>query len=215
MLFSLHYSWIETEIICCYDLNFLFLPIFNKKKKGLYFFFFFFVYIYDFFPPRHCCPRTTAWWTDLPQMLMSTSWCHQATSCSCRSWTPPSAGELNLLTRRDVVCLWNCLWPLLSFVLGMCLCMCAFVRSGFSQPGQRSLLKKALGVLAGRLKEGGAELTLEQLVKWVKEFKSNTVFILQSVASILKPECSNNVNCIGFCCVLSVLTESRVCFCSV
>lgn len=41
-----------------------------------------------------------------------------------------------------------------------------FVRSGFSQPGQRSLLKKALGVLAGRLKEGGAELTLEQLVKW-------------------------------------------------
>lgn len=40
-----------------------------------------------------------------------------------------------------------------------------FVRSGFSQPGQRSLLKKALGVLAGRLKEGGADLTLEQLVK--------------------------------------------------
>uniref|UniRef100_A0A8C4HM63 FA complementation group D2 n=1 Tax=Dicentrarchus labrax TaxID=13489 RepID=A0A8C4HM63_DICLA len=40
-----------------------------------------------------------------------------------------------------------------------------FSWSGFSQPGQRSLLKKALGVLAGRLKEGGAELTLEQLVK--------------------------------------------------
>uniref|UniRef100_M3ZHF3 FA complementation group D2 n=1 Tax=Xiphophorus maculatus TaxID=8083 RepID=M3ZHF3_XIPMA len=36
--------------------------------------------------------------------------------------------------------------------------------SGFSQPGQRSLLKKALGLLAGRLKEGGPELTLEQLV---------------------------------------------------
>ncbi|XP_035517616.1 Fanconi anemia group D2 protein [Morone saxatilis] len=40
-----------------------------------------------------------------------------------------------------------------------------FSWSGFSQPGQRSLLKKALGVMAGRLKEGGAELTLEQLVK--------------------------------------------------
>ncbi|KAM9758802.1 Fanconi anemia group D2 protein isoform 1-T1 [Menidia menidia] len=40
-----------------------------------------------------------------------------------------------------------------------------FSWSGFSQPGQRGLLKKALGVLAGRLKEGGAELTLEQLVK--------------------------------------------------
>lgn len=43
--------------------------------------------------------------------------------------------------------------------------VCVFVRSGFSQPGQRSLLKKALGVLAGRLKEGGAELAMEQLVK--------------------------------------------------
>ncbi|KAK5872378.1 hypothetical protein PBY51_013089 [Eleginops maclovinus] len=40
-----------------------------------------------------------------------------------------------------------------------------FSWSGFSQPGQRSLLKKALGVLAERLKEGSAELTLEQLVK--------------------------------------------------
>ncbi|XP_047439463.1 Fanconi anemia group D2 protein isoform X2 [Mugil cephalus] len=37
--------------------------------------------------------------------------------------------------------------------------------SGFSQPGQRSLLKKALGVLAGRLKEGAAEMSMEQLVK--------------------------------------------------
>lgn len=53
----------------------------------------------------------------------------------------------------------------LSVAADMCLCMSVFVRSGFSQPGQRSLLKKALGVLAGRLKEGGAELTLEQLVK--------------------------------------------------
>lgn len=54
---------------------------------------------------------------------------------------------------------------LFSFAHDMCLCMCVFVRSGFSQPGQRSLLKKALGVMAGRLKEGGADLSLEQLVK--------------------------------------------------
>ncbi|XP_076003565.1 Fanconi anemia group D2 protein [Genypterus blacodes] len=40
-----------------------------------------------------------------------------------------------------------------------------FSWSGFSQPGQRALRKRALGVLAGRLKEGGADLTLEQLVK--------------------------------------------------
>ncbi|KAK5933909.1 hypothetical protein CgunFtcFv8_014354 [Champsocephalus gunnari] len=40
-----------------------------------------------------------------------------------------------------------------------------FSWSGFSQPGQRSLLKKALGVLAERLKEESAEFTLEQLVK--------------------------------------------------
>lgn len=45
------------------------------------------------------------------------------------------------------------------------MCGHVFVRSGFSQPAQRNLLKKALGVLAGRLKEGGADLTLEQLVK--------------------------------------------------
>lgn len=45
--------------------------------------------------------------------------------------------------------------------------------SGFSLPGQRSLLKKALGVLAGRLKEGGAELDLEQLAKHSFEYLLN------------------------------------------
>ncbi|CAN9511696.1 unnamed protein product [Ophioblennius macclurei] len=45
--------------------------------------------------------------------------------------------------------------------------------SGFSQPGQRSLLKKALGVLAGRLKEGGAELALEELAKHSFEYLLN------------------------------------------
>ncbi|KAE8298611.1 Fanconi anemia group D2 protein [Larimichthys crocea] len=49
----------------------------------------------------------------------------------------------------------------------------AFSWSGFSQPGQRNLLKKALGVMAGRLKEGGAELTLEQLVKHSFEYLVN------------------------------------------
>lgn len=55
--------------------------------------------------------------------------------------------------------------PYIGVWLRCLISLYAFVRSGFSQPGQRNLLKKALGVLAGRLKEGGAELTLEQLVK--------------------------------------------------
>ncbi|XP_049590739.1 Fanconi anemia group D2 protein [Syngnathus scovelli] len=45
-----------------------------------------------------------------------------------------------------------------------------FSWSGFTQPGQRNLLKKALGVLAGRLKDGGAELNLELLVKHSFEY---------------------------------------------
>uniref|UniRef100_A0A3P8R1E7 FA complementation group D2 n=1 Tax=Astatotilapia calliptera TaxID=8154 RepID=A0A3P8R1E7_ASTCA len=48
-----------------------------------------------------------------------------------------------------------------------------FSWSGFSQPAQKSLLKKALGFFAGRLKEGGAELTLEQLVKHSFEYLLN------------------------------------------
>lgn len=47
-----------------------------------------------------------------------------------------------------------------------CSAFVCFNRSGFSQPGHRSLLKVALGELAGRLKEGSAELTLDQLVKY-------------------------------------------------
>lgn len=45
------------------------------------------------------------------------------------------------------------------------ICICVFIRSGFSHPGHRSLLKTALGVLAGRLKEGSDKLALDQLVK--------------------------------------------------
>uniref|UniRef100_A0A3Q3K5H2 FA complementation group D2 n=1 Tax=Monopterus albus TaxID=43700 RepID=A0A3Q3K5H2_MONAL len=57
--------------------------------------------------------------------------------------------------------------------------------SGFSQPGHRSLLKKGLGVLAGRLKEGGAELTLEQLhsFEYLLNFRS-TVPSLSTALSL-------------------------------
>uniref|UniRef100_A0A8C7Y231 FA complementation group D2 n=1 Tax=Oryzias sinensis TaxID=183150 RepID=A0A8C7Y231_9TELE len=48
-----------------------------------------------------------------------------------------------------------------------------FSWSGFSQPGHRNLLKKALGVLAERLKEGDADLTLEQFVKHSVEYLLN------------------------------------------
>uniref|UniRef100_A0A3B3BXK2 FA complementation group D2 n=1 Tax=Oryzias melastigma TaxID=30732 RepID=A0A3B3BXK2_ORYME len=48
-----------------------------------------------------------------------------------------------------------------------------FSWSGFSQPGHRNLLKKALGVLAERLKEGDADLTLEQFVKQSFEYLLN------------------------------------------
>uniref|UniRef100_UPI0037E954F8 Fanconi anemia group D2 protein n=1 Tax=Semicossyphus pulcher TaxID=241346 RepID=UPI0037E954F8 len=60
-----------------------------------------------------------------------------------------------------------------------------FSWSGFSQPGQRSLLKKALGVLAGRLKEGGAELSLEQLVKHSFEYLLNFRSTMPSLSTAL------------------------------
>uniref|UniRef100_A0A674C052 FA complementation group D2 n=1 Tax=Salmo trutta TaxID=8032 RepID=A0A674C052_SALTR len=48
-----------------------------------------------------------------------------------------------------------------------------FSWSGFSQPEHRGLLKKILGVLAGRLKEGGPELTMDQLIKHSFEYLLN------------------------------------------
>uniref|UniRef100_A0A3Q3N700 FA complementation group D2 n=1 Tax=Mastacembelus armatus TaxID=205130 RepID=A0A3Q3N700_9TELE len=48
----------------------------------------------------------------------------------------------------------------------------SFSWSGFRQPAQRSLLKKALGVLAGRLKEGGAELTQEHSFEYLLNLRS-------------------------------------------
>ncbi|XP_068172389.1 Fanconi anemia group D2 protein isoform X2 [Antennarius striatus] len=61
----------------------------------------------------------------------------------------------------------------------------AFSWSGFSQPGQRGLLKKALGVLAGRLKEGGAELNLEQLVKHSFQYLVNFSSTVPSLSTAL------------------------------
>ncbi|XP_015243810.1 PREDICTED: Fanconi anemia group D2 protein isoform X3 [Cyprinodon variegatus] len=60
-----------------------------------------------------------------------------------------------------------------------------FSWSGFSQPGQRSLLKKALGVLAGRLKEGGPELTLDQLVRHSFEYLLNFRSTMPSLSTAL------------------------------
>ncbi|KAM4612640.1 Fanconi anemia group D2 protein [Polymixia lowei] len=60
-----------------------------------------------------------------------------------------------------------------------------FSWSGFSQPAQRSLLKSALGVLAGRLKEEGAELSLEQLVKHSFEYLLNFRSTVPSLGTAL------------------------------
>ncbi|KAL0978329.1 hypothetical protein UPYG_G00169090 [Umbra pygmaea] len=60
-----------------------------------------------------------------------------------------------------------------------------FSWSGFSQPEQRGLLKRALGVLAGRLKEGGPELTLEQLVQHSFEYLLNFRSTLPSLSIAL------------------------------
>ncbi|XP_042263150.1 Fanconi anemia group D2 protein isoform X2 [Thunnus maccoyii] len=60
-----------------------------------------------------------------------------------------------------------------------------FSWSGFSQPGQRSLLKKALGVLAERLKEGGAEMNMEQLVKHSFKYLLNFRSTMPSLSTAL------------------------------
>ncbi|XP_039972214.1 Fanconi anemia group D2 protein [Xiphias gladius] len=60
-----------------------------------------------------------------------------------------------------------------------------FSWSGFSLPGQRCLLKKALGVLAERLKEGHSELTLEQLVKQSFEYLLNFRSTVPSLSTAL------------------------------
>ncbi|XP_019942151.2 Fanconi anemia group D2 protein [Paralichthys olivaceus] len=59
-----------------------------------------------------------------------------------------------------------------------------FSWSGFSLPGQRGLLKKALGVLAERLK-GHSELTLEQLVKHSFEYLLNFSSTMPSLSTAL------------------------------
>ncbi|XP_077948200.1 Fanconi anemia group D2 protein isoform X2 [Gasterosteus aculeatus] len=57
--------------------------------------------------------------------------------------------------------------------------------SGFNQPGQRSLLKKALGVLAVRLKEESAKLTLPQLVKHSFKYLVNFRSTMPSLSAAL------------------------------
>uniref|UniRef100_A0A8D3CL66 FA complementation group D2 n=1 Tax=Scophthalmus maximus TaxID=52904 RepID=A0A8D3CL66_SCOMX len=59
-----------------------------------------------------------------------------------------------------------------------------FSWSGFNLPGQRSLLKKALGVLAERL-NGHSELTLEQLVKHSFEYLLNFGSTMPSLSTAL------------------------------
>lgn len=57
--------------------------------------------------------------------------------------------------------------------------------SGFSQPGQRSLMKKAYQVFAGRLREGSTELSLEQLVKFSFEYLQNLRNTMPSLSTAL------------------------------
>ncbi|KAK7909665.1 hypothetical protein WMY93_014349 [Mugilogobius chulae] len=57
--------------------------------------------------------------------------------------------------------------------------------SGFSQPCKRSVMKKALEVLAGRLKEGETELGLEQLVKYSFEYLQNFKTSMPSLSTAL------------------------------
>ncbi|XP_061910230.1 Fanconi anemia group D2 protein isoform X4 [Entelurus aequoreus] len=56
---------------------------------------------------------------------------------------------------------------------------------GFSQPGHRSLLKRALGVLAGRLEEEGPELNLELLVKHSLDYLLNFHSTIPNLSSAL------------------------------
>ncbi|XP_019736648.1 Fanconi anemia group D2 protein isoform X3 [Hippocampus comes] len=60
-----------------------------------------------------------------------------------------------------------------------------FSWSGFSLPGHRSLLKKALGVLVGRVKDGGTELNLELLVKHSFEYLLNFRSTIPNLSSAL------------------------------
>ncbi|XP_056884964.1 Fanconi anemia group D2 protein isoform X2 [Takifugu flavidus] len=60
-----------------------------------------------------------------------------------------------------------------------------FSWSGFSHPGHRGLLKTALGVLAGRLKEGSDKLALDQLVKHSFEYMLNFRSTVPSLGTAL------------------------------
>lgn len=54
---------------------------------------------------RLWCLKMVAWWMDLLQIFRNANWCHLATSCSYKSWTPPSAGERSERSRTLAACL--------------------------------------------------------------------------------------------------------------
>ncbi|KAG7219243.1 hypothetical protein INR49_019191 [Caranx melampygus] len=72
-----------------------------------------------------------------------------------------------------------------SFQLLLQILKTTFCWSGFSLPAQRSLLKKALGVLAERLKEQCSDSTLEQLVKHSFKYLLNFCSTMPSLSTAL------------------------------
>ncbi|KAL2091556.1 hypothetical protein ACEWY4_013819 [Coilia grayii] len=63
--------------------------------------------------------------------------------------------------------------------------LCLFSWSGFGQPEHRALLKSMLGVLASRLKEEEAELSMEQLVRHSFEYLLNFRASIPSLSTAL------------------------------
>ncbi|KAK1796543.1 hypothetical protein P4O66_009579 [Electrophorus voltai] len=57
--------------------------------------------------------------------------------------------------------------------------------SGFSQPEQRALLRRALGVLASRLKEEDTDLSMEQFIKHSSEYLLNLRSTVPSLSAAL------------------------------
>uniref|UniRef100_A0AAY5EW06 FA complementation group D2 n=1 Tax=Electrophorus electricus TaxID=8005 RepID=A0AAY5EW06_ELEEL len=60
-----------------------------------------------------------------------------------------------------------------------------FSWSGFSQPEQRALLRRALGVLASRLKEEDTDLSMEQFIKHSSEYLLNLRSTVPSLSAAL------------------------------
>lgn len=108
---------------------FSFFQLSMKKKVCI----FFFIHLWFFSPDTAVWEQRHGGWT-----------CHRcswAWADVIRLPAAPAGPEHHLqlvsLTQRDVVCLWTCLWPLLSFVPGMCLSMCVYL-SGLDSASQDS-----------------------------------------------------------------------------